>query len=100
MLRALSARMAAPLGTRGAHAEAKYPWIGNREIVGYGYNGVPNYADRAEFPMPAIRWKEPTPDIVVRFNHSNLFCAILNYFVHSKLFCISSKILFVKKQHP
>lgn len=76
MIRALSARMATPLGTRAAHVEAKYPWIGNREIVGYGYNGVPNYADRAEFPMPAIRWKEPTSDITVRFERSNLFCTL------------------------
>lgn len=39
--------------------------IGNREIVGYGYNGQPNYVDRAEFPMPALRWKENTPDVLV-----------------------------------
>ncbi|KAJ3647825.1 hypothetical protein Zmor_019682 [Zophobas morio] len=37
--------------------------IGNREIVGFGYNGQPNYADRPDFPLPAIRWKESTADI-------------------------------------
>ncbi|EFA07496.1 cytochrome c oxidase subunit IV isoform X1 [Tribolium castaneum] len=37
--------------------------IGNREIVGFGFNGQPNYADRVDFPLPAIRWKENTPDI-------------------------------------
>lgn len=40
--------------------------IGNREIVGYGFNGMPIYVDRPDFPMPAIRWKEPTSDITVR----------------------------------
>ncbi|XP_060535452.1 cytochrome c oxidase subunit 4 isoform 1, mitochondrial-like [Cylas formicarius] len=37
--------------------------IGKREIVGFGHNGQPNYLDKAEFPLPAIRWKEPTPEI-------------------------------------
>nr|AGG22607.1 mitochondrial cytochrome c oxidase subunit IV [Locusta migratoria]AGG22608.1 mitochondrial cytochrome c oxidase subunit IV [Locusta migratoria] len=37
--------------------------IGNREIVGYGFNGQPSYMDRTDFPMPAIRFKETTPDI-------------------------------------
>lgn len=38
--------------------------IGRREIVGFGFNGEPNYVDRDDFPMPAIRWREPTPDIL------------------------------------
>jgi cytochrome c oxidase subunit 4 len=38
--------------------------IGNRDIVGYGWNGQPCYADRVDYPMPAIRFKENTPDIV------------------------------------
>ncbi|XP_056642916.1 cytochrome c oxidase subunit 4 isoform 1, mitochondrial-like [Diorhabda carinulata] len=38
--------------------------IGKREIVGYGFNGEPSYADRADFPLPAIRWKEPNSDIL------------------------------------
>ncbi|ENN71500.1 hypothetical protein HUJ04_013296 [Dendroctonus ponderosae] len=37
--------------------------IGSREIVGYGLNGQPCYADWADFPFPAIKWKETTPDI-------------------------------------
>ncbi|XP_058449779.1 cytochrome c oxidase subunit 4 isoform 1, mitochondrial-like [Malaya genurostris] len=38
--------------------------IGKREVVGYGWNGLPVYADRVDFPMPPIRFKEPTPDIL------------------------------------
>nr|CAD7393035.1 unnamed protein product [Timema cristinae]CAD7423213.1 unnamed protein product [Timema monikensis] len=37
--------------------------IGNREVVGYGFNGQASYMDRVDFPMPAIRFKENTPDI-------------------------------------
>jgi cytochrome c oxidase subunit 4 len=39
--------------------------IGNREVVGFGFNGQYSYQDRVDFPMPAIRFKENTPDIVV-----------------------------------
>ncbi|KAI4468701.1 cytochrome c oxidase subunit iv superfamily [Holotrichia oblita] len=39
--------------------------IGNREMVGYGYNGTPFYADLAAFPFPSIRYKEHTPEIMV-----------------------------------
>lgn len=39
--------------------------IGNRDVVGYGFNGEPSYLDRTDFPCPAIRWKENTPDIMV-----------------------------------
>ncbi|XP_050508083.1 cytochrome c oxidase subunit 4 isoform 1, mitochondrial-like [Diabrotica virgifera virgifera] len=38
--------------------------IGDREVVGFGYNGQPNYADREHYPMPAIRWKETTAEIL------------------------------------
>ncbi|XP_053693974.1 cytochrome c oxidase subunit 4 isoform 1, mitochondrial [Sabethes cyaneus] len=38
--------------------------IGKREIVGYGWNGLPVYADRVDYPMPPIRFKEPTPDVL------------------------------------
>lgn len=41
------------------------PKIGNREVVGYGYNGFANYDDRIDFPMPAIRFRSVTPDIKV-----------------------------------
>lgn len=40
--------------------------IGKREIVGYGFNGEPNYVDRVDFPLPAIRWREANADILVR----------------------------------
>lgn len=39
--------------------------IGTREIVGFGWNGLPTYADRSDFPLPAIRWREETPEIAV-----------------------------------
>ncbi|XP_012530498.1 cytochrome c oxidase subunit 4 isoform 1, mitochondrial [Monomorium pharaonis] len=38
--------------------------IGNRDVVGYGYNGELSYLDRVDFPCPSIRWKENTPDIM------------------------------------
>lgn len=41
--------------------------IGKREVVGFGMNGSPSYLDRVDFPMPAIRYKEVTPEIQVRF---------------------------------
>lgn len=31
--------------------------IGNREVVGYGLNGMPSYIDRPDVPAPAIRFK-------------------------------------------
>lgn len=40
--------------------------IGNREIVGFGTNGTPTYFDNASIPMPAIRYMEPTSEILVR----------------------------------
>lgn len=43
--------------------------IGNREIVGYGMNGEPSYMDLEDFPMPAVRFKEITPDIQVNINN-------------------------------
>lgn len=39
--------------------------IGTREIVGFGWNGLPSYVDRTDFPFPAIRWREETPEISV-----------------------------------
>jgi len=46
-----------------AAAASSLSKIGNREVVGFGFNGSANYADRIDFPMPAIRYKENTPDI-------------------------------------
>lgn len=37
--------------------------IGDRDIVGYGMNGEPSYLDKLDFPMPAIRFKENTPEV-------------------------------------
>nr|CDS27405.1 cytochrome c oxidase subunit IV [Hymenolepis microstoma] len=35
-----------------------YPEIGNREIVGYGRNGNPQYLDDPHNPYPSIRFRE------------------------------------------
>lgn len=53
-----------PLGAAGCHHHAP-PVTGNREVVGYGFNGQLNYADRPDYPCPAVRFKETTPDVVV-----------------------------------
>ncbi|CAD6997728.1 cytochrome c oxidase subunit 4 isoform 1, mitochondrial [Ceratitis capitata] len=37
--------------------------IGNREIVGHGWNGTACYADRTDYPMPAIRFREVNNEI-------------------------------------
>ena len=58
------ATRAARLGAAPIRCRSTRDLIGSREIVGYGFNGEPSYADRSDFPMPAIRWKEPTPDII------------------------------------
>ncbi|KAB0804827.1 hypothetical protein PPYR_01799 [Photinus pyralis] len=52
-----------PLGSAGMHHEAA-PVEGTREMVGYGINGQPVYMDRVDFPMPSLRWKEETPDVL------------------------------------
>ncbi|XP_067625583.1 cytochrome c oxidase subunit 4 isoform 1, mitochondrial [Eurosta solidaginis] len=39
--------------------------IGSREIVGYGWNGSACYADRVEYPMPSIRFREDNNEIKV-----------------------------------
>ena len=36
---------------------------GNRDIVGYGFNGNPTYIDREEWPAPAVRFKENTTEV-------------------------------------
>jgi len=40
-----------------------HPRIGNREIVGYGLKGKPEYFDMVMFPCPSIRWEADTPEI-------------------------------------
>ena len=47
------------------HLAEKLEKIGNRDVVGFGWNGEPTYYDRPDFPMPAIRFKENTPDVLV-----------------------------------
>ena len=54
------------------HRDAPDNKIGNREIVGHGHNGEPQYLDMEEFPFPAIRFKEPTPDILVSIFYGHL----------------------------
>ena len=45
--------------------------IGNREVVGYGMNGQYSYIDHINNPLPAIRFKEDTPDILVSLLFTN-----------------------------
>lgn len=51
--------------------------IGNREVVGFGFNGQCSYQDRVDFPMPAIRFKENTTDLVVSTNILSIECISL-----------------------
>merc|ERR1711976_1144341 len=44
--------------------EHHYPRIGNRDIVSFGLTGVADYADIRHVPMPAIRFKENTEEIM------------------------------------
>ncbi|KAL0812171.1 hypothetical protein ABMA28_009548 [Loxostege sticticalis] len=60
MRRALLDAVRVPAGTRSMSELAK---IGNREWVGFGFNGQPNYVDRPDFPMPAVRFRPDTPDV-------------------------------------
>jgi len=41
-----------------------HPKLGNRDVVGWGFNGSASYVDREEYPMPAVRFKENTPDVM------------------------------------
>nr|AER27812.1 cytochrome c oxidase polypeptide IV [Antheraea yamamai] len=62
--RALLDAVRVPACTRaGSSSVGEVAKIGDREWVGYGLNGQPNYVDRADFPMPAIRFRADTPDI-------------------------------------
>lgn len=50
---------------RFSHSTSTYvDRIGNRDVVGFGLNGSESYIDRFERPMPAIRFKENTPDVM------------------------------------
>lgn len=37
--------------------------IGNREMVGFGMNGLPMYTDRPDYPFPSLRYKEITSEL-------------------------------------
>lgn len=56
---------AASSGGVNPHLAEKLEKIGNRDVVGFGWNGEPIYYDRPDYPMPAIRFKENTPDVLV-----------------------------------
>ncbi|XP_050401339.1 cytochrome c oxidase subunit 4 isoform 1, mitochondrial [Patella vulgata] len=47
-----------------ATRDRAYPQLGNRDIVGYGFNGDPTYADRLEYPCPAVRFKENSSEVM------------------------------------
>ncbi|KAL3311796.1 Cytochrome c oxidase subunit IV isoform 1 [Cichlidogyrus casuarinus] len=40
-----------------------FPHIGNREIVGYGRNGIPQYFDDLAWPYPSIRFRAHSDQI-------------------------------------
>lgn len=52
------------LGRTQVAAASTLSKIGNREVVGFGFNGQPSYIDRVDIPMPAVRFKENTPDVM------------------------------------
>ncbi|XP_053617909.1 cytochrome c oxidase subunit 4 isoform 1, mitochondrial-like [Plodia interpunctella] len=62
MRRALLDAVRVPVGARASSELSK---VGNREWVGFGFNGQPNYVDSAAFPLPAVRFRPDTPDIKV-----------------------------------
>jgi len=45
----------------GVHNRSR---IGNRDVVGYGLNGEYTYVDHIAFPMPAVRFRENTPEVM------------------------------------
>lgn len=59
------------MGQQQVAAASTVSKIGNREVVGFGFNGTANYIDRVDIPMPAIRFKENTPDIVVSYSDAS-----------------------------
>lgn len=66
-----SGHHAAPAGPLPKSEEEVYAYkIGTREIVGFGWNGLPSYADRLDFPFPAIRFREDTAEIKVRLRQT------------------------------
>jgi len=45
--------------------DAYYPKIGDRDIVGSGWNNRPQYADRRQFPYPAVRYGENNATLAI-----------------------------------
>jgi len=41
-----------------------YPKLGNRDIVGYGFNGSAVYVDKEEYPAPAVRFGENSDEVM------------------------------------
>lgn len=70
---AMSLKQSAAIAPAGARCFSYTEKIGKREIVGYGCNGLPVYIDRTDYPMPAIRFKEDTPEILVLFRPHFVF---------------------------
>lgn len=59
-------RQTTPMYARGIGSMADVQErIGNRDIVGHGYNGEATYLDRSDYPLPAIRFKPNTSDVMV-----------------------------------
>ncbi|XP_048484277.1 cytochrome c oxidase subunit 4 isoform 1, mitochondrial [Plutella xylostella] len=63
MRRALINAIRVPAGTRASSVNTDLAKVGKREWVCYGFNGQPNYVDRPDYPMPAVRFQPETPDI-------------------------------------
>ena len=64
------ARLSSAVGHHDAHhhpivfdRKNVYPRIGDREIVGYGRNGEPQYYDAPDSPLPSIRWRPDSAEI-------------------------------------
>ncbi|XP_076249373.1 cytochrome c oxidase subunit 4 isoform 1, mitochondrial [Calliopsis andreniformis] len=59
-------RQKIPANVRGMSSTAVevHDKIGNRDIVGYGSNGEITYLDRTDYPMPAVRFKANTSDVM------------------------------------
>ena len=67
----------ARIGT-SAVANSAVSKIGNREIVGHGFNGEASYIDRADFPFPAVRFREPSEEFKVWQLSSSLLLFLLS----------------------
>lgn len=56
--KALAHAVATPGHSSVVDRKTAYPRIGNREIVGFGKTGEPEYFDDAAHPLPSVRWLE------------------------------------------